>query len=213
MSAQDRDKDITVQLDDIVAQLRSSTGTLFGTLVVIACVAMYGWLVAPHVNYIKAVERYGPVVKTLVEEKMNLQESLVRRREMLDNFSQKFSEIQGMLYTSDQARTFFVEMDHMVSASNCYIEEARQLTSMSDTVKSDDEDEDPVFVDTIQARFSIIGYCDGLTTLLQRIRNAEHKIWIDTVDILVVNVDIGLLRCDLNVTIFVFRDKEAALNG
>ena len=164
-------------------------------------------------KYIRAVERYEPVVKTLVEEKKNLQETLVSRREMLNNFSQKFSEIQGMLYTSDQARTFFVEMVDMAVASNCYIDDIRQLTSWSDSVKSDEEDEDPVFVDTIQARFSIKGYYKGLVQLLQQIRKTEHKIWIDSVDIFVDQDQTSLLRCELSITIFVFRDKEAALNG
>jgi hypothetical protein len=104
-------------------------------------------------------------------------------------------------------------MVDMAVASQCYIDEIGQLTSWSDTVKSSEEDEDPVFVDTIQAQFSIKGYYKGLVQLLQRIREAKHKIWIDSVDIFVDKDQTSVLRCELSITIFVFRDKEAALNG
>ena len=56
-------------LTDNLAKLnRSSRNSIFAALIVIAGVAMYNWIVSPHVTYLYAAQKYDSAMDKIVEK-------------------------------------------------------------------------------------------------------------------------------------------------
>ena len=194
---------------DPLTKLRSSAWALFAALVVIAGVAMYRWIVSPHMTYLMAVERYEPVVNQVIQEKRTLRDTLEARRQMLDQMKGQFEDLQHRLFSPEQAHTFFSDLERMARDCSCVIDEVTRL----DTVGSGEKSKDPVFIETLRAKLTIMGYYSGMVRFVQRLESHERKIWLDSLDMVVMQTQDSLLRCDLVITIYVFKDKEAASHG
>jgi len=197
---------MNAQLGDL-KQLRSSTGTVFAVLVLILTVAMYGWIVAPHIAYLKAVQQYEPIVDNMVKEKTRLQSMLETRRKRLELIDMEFAEIRDILFTFDQAQGFFRNLGSMAEASNCDI---RMLDILTDKpVLVIGHPDDLVSVGTLDAEVSVVGYYDGLLTFIDHLQNNRRKIAIRSLQILVNRDEDIQLKCDVSLTLYIIQEREA----
>ena len=188
--------------------LRSSTGTLFGAMVVIVGIAMYGWIVAPHVAYLKAVQAYEPVVNNVNKERTRLEGMLKTRRERLDTINAEFSEIRKILFTFDQAQAFFQDLGKTAETYGCEIYRIDILTDEPKPVVG--RPGDAALVEAIQASVSIVGYFQGLVDFVQDLQHFEHEIRIGSLKMFVNRREDTQLKCDLTITVYVMQEREAA---
>jgi hypothetical protein len=97
----------------------STRGAMSVALVAILAVAMYGWLVSPHVGYLRAVQAYEPAVKEAAAQKEILDKTLRAKQQKLDAVHAELTELRAMLFTPEEARDFFGEMKRSAAKRRC----------------------------------------------------------------------------------------------
>ena len=105
----------------LVKANRSTRHAVSVSLIVIALLAMYSWLVAPHVAYLSVVQGYESVMTNL-KNKNNLINSKVKvKRKKLQELQEKSAQLQSTLFTSDKAREFFSDLQAISEQTDCMV--------------------------------------------------------------------------------------------
>ncbi|MCH8216494.1 MAG: hypothetical protein IH892_06945 [Planctomycetes bacterium] len=188
----------------------SQAGAVLMGLVLVAAVAMYSWIVAPHVDYLRAVQNYEPVLDDIAREKDELQDLVVRRREMLDQINKKLDDLSGTLFTYAQARDLPQEFAAVAEQYGCWV----TAVDLSDEPVSifGAEMGDMSIIDAVEAEVSVVGDYNGLTAFVKRVQGRDRKIWINSLTIRMLDDEGGRLECHLAMTIYVIEEKEAPSN-
>ena len=188
----------------------SQAGAVLMGLVLVAAVAMYSWIVAPHVDYLRAVQNYEPVLDDIAREKDELQDLVVRRREMLDQINKKLDDLSGTLFTYAQARDLPQEFAAVAEQYGCWV----TAVDLSDEPVSifGAEMGDMSIIDAVEAEVSVVGDYNGLTAFIKRVQGRDRKIWINSLTIRMLDDEGGRLECHLAMTIYVIEEKEAPSN-
>ena len=187
----------------------SSSGAVLIGLVLIWALAMYSWIVAPHVDYLRAVQKYEPVLDDIAREKDELQDMVVRRRETLDEINRQFDDLSDSLFTYVQARELPQELGASSEQYHCRV----TTVDLSDEPVSIFEGKiGDRSIDAMEAQVSVVGDYNGLTAFIRRVQGRDRKIWIHALTMSVLDDKGGRLACDMAMTIYVIQEKEASRN-
>ena len=184
----------------------SKSGVVLTGLVLIGAVGMYSWIVAPHVDYLRAVQKYEPVLDDIVKEKSELQDMLVVRREMLEKINTQFGDMSGTLFTYPQARELPQEFENVAEQYECSI---ATVDFSDEPVSIFGEDGSARPIDAVEAQVSLVGHYNGLTAFIKRMQEKDRKIWLHSLEMRVLEENGDRLACDLALTIYVIQEKEA----
>ena len=187
----------------------SSSGAVLAGLVLIGAVAMYSWIVAPHLNYLRAVQKYEPILDDIVKEKDALRNLLVRRRETLEKINKRFDGLAKSLFTYVQARELPQELGIVAERYDCSIVTVNLSDEPLSIFGAEGGDK---AIDAMEAQVSVVGDYNGLTSFINRLQERERKIWIHSLIMRVLGDHGGRLTCDLALTIYVIQEKEASSN-
>jgi len=192
---------------------QSSTNAVFTALVMIGTIAMYGWIVAPHVAYLKAVQEYEPILDSVVREKVHLQKLLANRRKILHDWNEKFMEISDLLFTEDQVRELFSALDVIAYKYGCTVSKVDRLSEPP--VKVIGEKGDSTVVESQFSSLRMIGPYNGIVDFIQGLQDNKYKIWIKSLEIHPVEPSSGSdqLVCTISIMIYVIIEKEVVLDG
>ena len=184
----------------------SSSGAALIGLVLIGAVAMYSWIVAPHVDYLRAVQKYEPVLDDIAREKDELQDMVVRRRETLDEINKHFDDLSDRLFTYVQARELPKELGAAAEQYHCRV----TTVDLSDEPVSIFEGKiGDRSIDAMEAQVSVVGDYNGLTAFIKRLQGRDRKIWIHSLTMSVLDDKGGRLVCDMAMTIYVIQETVA----
>ncbi len=187
----------------------SSSGAALIGLVLIGALAMYSWIVAPHVDYLRAVQKYEPVLDDIAREKDELQDMVVRRRETLDEINRHFDDLSDRLFTYVQARELPKDLGAAAEQYHCRV----TTVDLSDEPVSIFEGKiGDRSIDAMEAQVSVVGDYNGLTAFIKRLQGRDRKIWIHSLTMSVLDDKGGRLVCDMAMTIYVIQEKEASRN-
>jgi Tfp pilus assembly protein PilO len=196
--------------DNIVKFNNPSRNAIFSALILVAAIAMYNWMVAPHVNYLFAVQRYRPVVSSLAREKELIAKSLDTNNEKLQEIKQQFITAQNNLFTDTEAKNFFANLESTAIDAGC----ALQSLSFSTNKRTltFEKSQDALHIIANKARLSFTGSYDNIIALLNKFQTNPQKVWIDSFKLQISDIYSAMLRCDTTVTIYVAQNKEAIIN-
>ena len=186
-----------------------SSGVVLTGLVLIGALALYSWIVAPHVAYLRAVQKYEPILDDIVKEKDLLQDQLVRRRGMLEKINKQFDELSGTLFTYADARDLPQEFAAVAEQYECRI---ATVDFSDEPVPIFEEQTGDKLIDAVDAQVSVVGDYNGLTAFIKRLQESDRKIWIHSLTMRVLNDHGGQLTCDMALTIYVIQEKESPSN-
>jgi hypothetical protein len=195
-----------------IAKLNSpSRGAITAALILIAAVAMYNWMVAPHVNYLFAVQRYEPVVGSIAREKEIITKALERNKVKVQELTDELTSARNSLFSSAEAKIFFGNIEAFAKETDC------TLQSLSFTTRDRGiafvQSQDTLHIVARSASLSFTGSYDNIIALLNKLQNRLQKVWIDSIRLQIFDIQSAKLKCDTTVTIYVVQDKEAFLNG
>ncbi len=186
---------------------RSTRHSVSASLIVIALLAMYNWLVAPHAAYLSVVQGYESVMTNLVN-KNNLINSKVKvKRKKLQELQEKSAQLQSTLFTSDKAREFFSDLQAISEQTGCMV----QSLNMIKKNPKENQSEDTSGIVTSSAVLSVVGLYKDIPRLIQRLQARTQKVWIDSIKVLTVEYNSDRPRCDIVITICEIQDKGVTL--
>jgi hypothetical protein len=175
--------------------------------IVIVGVALYNWIVAPHVTYLQAVQRYEPVVDRIAREKASLNDLLIDRKKKLADLESQFSRIRPLLYTYEQARQLLSDLEEMAVEHKCSMTTVDIGSNRPMRIVGDEQES--LLVEGIDTSVTITGDYDGIMAFIGRLQTQQRKIWIRTLILELAGPETQKLRCRIDIGIYVIKEKEA----
>jgi len=203
-------------LIDSLAKLNStSRNAISAALVVIVAIAVYSWIVAPHVTYLSAVQRYESVVDDVVKKNKILSSAVRTKKKKLEQLHEQFAQLQGSLFMVDKAKEFFSDLQAISVQAGCTVYSLNLITSEQDA--QDGQAETTSGIVTKSAVLSVIGAYGDIVRLMESLQAREQKVWIDSVRMTSLDNASDQLKCDITITICTIpstsigtsQDKEA----
>jgi len=197
-------------LVDKLAKLnRSTRHTVSVSLIVIAALAMYNWLVTPHADYLSAAQGYESVMDNVVEKNKTISNIVNIKRKKLQELREKSAQLQSILFTPDQAREFFSDLQAVSEETGCVVYSLNLMTNKPSPKDRDSEDTSGIV--TKSAVLSVVGVYRNIAKLMERLQARTQKVWIDSVQVRTLDYSSDRPRCDITITICALTDKETAL--
>ena len=198
-------------LIDSLAKLNSvSRNTISAALVIIVIIAVYSWVVAPHVTHLLAVQRYESVVDEVLKKNKIISSAIRTKRKKLEKLGEQFSQLQSSLFMMNEAKEFFSDLQAISEQAGCMVYSLNLLTNEIKSKNSKPEDSSGIV--TKSAILSVIGVYGDIIKLIERLQAREQKVWIDSVKMSSLNDTSNQLKCDITITICTVLDQEVTSN-
>ena len=186
----------------------SSRNALSAALVLIAAVAMYRWLVAPHVTYLFAVQRYEPILQDVAQKKQNLRNSVTVKRKRLVDLEEEFSNVVGEFFTSEQAGAFFAEIPDIAGREGCPVSAVSfQPAQAGPTLRYGGK---VLVIRSRAASLTVTGQYNSVMALLGALGDRQQRVWVDSLRMELSDVTTGILRCTISISIHTIEDQEVS---
>ena len=191
----------------LVKANRSTRHAVSASLIVIALLAMYHWLVAPHVAYLSVVHGYESVMTNLVNKNRLIDSKVKVKKKKLQELQEQSAQLQSTLFTPDKAREFFSDLQAISEQTGCMV---NSLNMIKQNPK-EKQPEDTSGIVTRSAALSVVGLYKDIPRLIQRLQARTQKVWIDSIKVLTVEYNSDRPRCDITITICEIQDKVDTL--
>lgn len=194
-------------LIDSLAKLNSaSRNAISAALVIIVAIAAYNWIAAPHAAHLFAVQQYSRVIDDVVKKNKILSSAVRTKKKKLKQLHEQFTQLQSSLFTADQTKEFFSDLQAISEQADCTVCSLNLITSEGNC-------EDASGIVTKSSILSVIGAYGDIVRLMERLQAREQKVWIDSVRMTSLDDDSGQLKCDITITICIIQDKETMPHG
>lgn len=197
-------------VDNLTKLSRPSRNAVSASLILIAVLAMYNWIVAPRTNYLLAAQRYEFVMENMVKKNKTIDNRINIKKKKLQELLEQSAQLQSTLFTPDQAREFFSDLQAISEQTGCIVYSVNLITNKPNPIKYG-QLQDTAGIVTKSAVLSVVGVYKNITKLIERLQSRTQKVWIDSVKVQALNNNSDRPRCDITITICVLTDKEPAL--
>lgn len=186
----------------------SSRKAISVALVLIVAIAMYNWIVAPHVAYLRAVQRYEPVVVNIAKENTVIDVAVRTRKKKLEELHLQFEELRATLFTLQEVKEFFGGLQALCEEAGCPM---ISLNFLAEGRRPGFKNSESIAI-AKGATLRVVGGYDSIISLVKKLQDRTQKVWIDSLNMEVIDVDSGQLRCDITITVYAIRDNGAVFN-
>lgn len=196
-------------IDDLAKLNRSRRSAVSAALLIIAAIAMYNWTVAPHTTYLLAAQRYESAIDNIAKESKVISNKVKIKKKKLQQLREQFTELQSILFTSGKATEFFSDLQPISEQTGCIVHSLNFVTG--EPVLRGEESENALGIVANSAVLSVVGVYGNIIKLVERLQARTEKVWIDSVRMEVLGDNADPLKCDMTITIYTIKDKEATL--
>ena len=187
----------------------SSRNALSASLILIAVIAMYNWMVAPRASYLSAAERYGSTMENVIGKNRVVETRVRIMKKKLKELQEQAAQLQNTLFTPDKAKEFFSDLQAIAEETGCSVYSVNLVDSKQNAQPRLPGDTAGIVIKS--AVLSVVGSYKNITQLIRRLQSRTEKVWIDTINLRTVNYNSDQPRCDITITICTVADKEQAL--
>jgi len=187
----------------------SKSNVLPVALVVIGAIAMYNWMVRPHVSYLHAVQRLEPVVGQMADERDRICGTLDARLERLRAMRRELAEVRGGLFTRDELKGFIPDLQSLVEQTGCAVVMA-DFSDGTETRPARGAGSQAAEVKASRANLTVLGRYDQIITLLERLRSNRRKVYVDSCRLELSDARLGQLKCQLALTTYAVLESGEA---
>lgn len=184
----------------------SKRNALSIALVAICAAAMYNWILSPQVGYLRAVQRYQPVVDEMAKQTGKLGRTLDKKRQRLRSLQSEWTEMRDSLFTPAQAKGFLGSLQSFVEQSGCRVVTAD--FSGEARAEPSGKIKEAGGATAFLAAVTVVGAYDQIVALLERLQTNRPKVWVDSCGLKLSDVRTGRLECRLALTLYALGDKE-----
>jgi Tfp pilus assembly protein PilO len=194
-------------LIDSLTNLNSSTrNTVFGALIIIAAIAMYNWIVNPHINHLHAAQQYAAVVGKAEEKNKTAVREIKAKTKKLEKLYAQLAEVRGALSTPDEAKEFFSSLQDLAEETGCTVKSLNLATrEPSDNKRNQPKRTSGIVANS--ATLTVSGQYDDIIRLVEKLQNRAKRIWMDSFRIETVDSKSDLLKCDMTIIVYTAEEE------
>lgn len=175
-------------------------------LVIIGVLAMYSWVLSPHVGYLHAMQRFGSVVDRVAEEKDRICSTLDVKVSQWKTVQQELAELDQGVFTAEGAKAFVRGLLPLVEETGGVVVLA-DFTGNGKTNRIE-EPNAPMVIDVSHLSLIALGQPDQVSALLQRLGDNRPRIWIDSCQCDFSDGDSGQVECNLVLTLYAVENRK-----
>ena len=188
-----------------IKAIRSSRNVVFSALVVIEAIALFNWIVRPHVNYLRAAQICESVADKLAKKNQIISNNVTTRRKELKELEERFEHIHIKLFDPVKAKEFFSDIQAMAEETNCVIY-SLNFSPTDSALEAGQEVSSHITAN--HAILSAVGNYKDAVALINKLQGRSKQVWIDSISIEPVGNNSEQLKCDITVTIYMLHSKE-----
>lgn len=168
---------------------------------VIAAVALYNWVISPHVGYLHAMQRLEPVMGRMAETVDTVAGSLDEKLAKMRALRGELRQVEEGLFRPEESKSFFHDLQTLVETTGCVMTEAA-FTQGRDDKRSEDPNAVAI-VEAAHADMTVAGSYEEIVSLLQALQQVRRKTWVDSCHMTLADPRSGRLECRLSLTIYI----------
>jgi len=185
---------------------QSSRNAVFATFVLIAMIAAYNWIIAPHRNYLRASQQRESVTNHLTKKVQLVRNNLKIKTKQLERMEEQFSLIRSRFFDLDEARSFLSDIQTLTTQANCTLS-SMDFSPVKSQFKGTRSEADGG-ITANRAKLTIAGRYKNLVALIDKLQARPQWVLVDTISIASIPEDPGQLRCEASIMIYVIHDEE-----
>lgn len=176
-------------------------------LIVIGGLALYNWVLTPHLGYLHAMQKYGAVVDGVTQEKNRIADTLEVKVSQWHRLQRELAELEAGVFTADQAKTFVRSLLPLVEETGCAVVTA-DFTGGGKTTRLEDPNQ-TVVIEMSHLSLDALGQPAQVSTLLERLRDSRPRISIDSCRFDFPDGGSGPVECHLALTVYAVGNRKA----
>ena len=196
-------------IDNFAKLNHSSRNVVSAALIIAVAVAVYDWIVAPHAAYLFAAQRYESVIGNVAEKNKAIGDTVEAKKKQLQELRKQLARLQSELFTSDEAKEFFSDLQPICEQTGCTLYALNFITVELD--REDQQSEDSSAIVAKSTVLSVIGEYENIIKLVKRLQVRTQKVWISSVVMETISSDSPQIKCGITITVYTIRDKGAVL--
>ena len=196
-------------LTEKLAKLNNvSQHSISTALVIIFTIALYGWIVSPHVTNLYAAQRYENVVDDVVKKNNIFNSAIKAKKKKLGKLSEQLTQLRTGIFTIEEAKEFCSSNLQVISEqSSCKISSLNLITNDRNSKNKLSEVSSEIV--TKSAVLCFVGTYGNIVKFIDKLQLRPEKVWIDSFRMSRLEDNSGLLECEITITICNFQNKEA----
>jgi len=198
-----------VLIDNLAKLNRSSRSAVFAALIVIAAIATYKRIVAPHATYLFAAQQYESVLGNVVKKNKVIHNTVKVKKKKLEESREQFAQLKNTLFTPNEAKEFLSDLEDTAKETGCAVYSLN--FGASEPVPENKQNKDASSIYANRAMLSVTGVYDNIIRLVEKLQMRTQGVWIDSLKMKTLDGDFTQLKCDMTITIYTIQDKETAL--
>jgi hypothetical protein len=184
---------------------QSAKTVMSAVVIIVAGVAAYGWVVSPHVAYLRAVQKYEPVVEDVARQKIAVSGALGAKRRRLEAIRSELALLRTEFFTPVEAVTFFSGLKQLAEENGCTVD---FIDFTFDSGPRDEETSPGFSIAGHHASLSLIGQYSDLVAMFEQLQQRTQEVSIDSSWIELSDVRTGRLKGRIALTIWVITGEE-----
>ena len=182
-------------VNDLAKTSHSTRNATAASLIIIAAFAMYKWTVTPHAESLSSAKAYESIVDIRAKESRIIATRVEIKRKELEKLRGESAQLLSMLFTSEQAREFFSDIEVISEQTGCAVQSMNHVT---DQKKNEHEH---LGIRTRSAELSVVGLYRDVVRLIRRLQTRSQKVWLDSMELHTVDYTSDKIGCSLTITI------------
>lgn len=176
-------------------------------LIAIGALALYNWVLAPHLGYLHAMQKYGVVVDGVTQEKNRIADTLEAKVSQRRTLQRELAELEDGVFTADQAKAFARNLLPLVEETGSAVVRA-DFAGAGKTTRMEDPNQ-TVAIEISHLSLDALGQPEQVSALLERLRDHRPRISIDSCRFDFPDGGSGPVECHLAITIYAVGNRRA----
>jgi hypothetical protein len=189
-------------VNDLARTRRSIRHASSASLVIIAAFAMYNWTVPPHVHRLSSAKAYDDIMDIREKEQRIIATKVEIKRKELEKLRGRSEQLLGMLFTPDQAREFFSDIEVIAEQSGCAVHAINLLPDQKENKLGH------LGIRIRSAELTAVGLYRDVVKLIRRLQDRTQKVWFDSLQLKTIDYASDKIGCTLTITICQTVDKD-----
>jgi hypothetical protein len=186
----------------------SSRRAIAASLVLIAVIAIYNWVVAPHTGQLLAAQRYEDTLDQIARRNEAIEKTIEAKKQQLQELGESAGRLYSALFTPEKARGFFSDLQIMAEQAGC---EVQAINFVAGERRPGATSGEGAGVIAQKAIISVVGTYGNIIGLIERLQARTEKVWVDSVGMEVFEHSSARPRGNITMTIYTVQDKESDL--
>ncbi|MHC4325179.1 MAG: hypothetical protein ACYSUX_13020 [Planctomycetota bacterium] len=197
-------------MDKLIKSSPSSRVFASASTIAIVTLLTYSWIVTPQVNYLHAAQQQKAMSGNTEKRTISIKNQMHKSKAELTKLNQYIDEIRDGLFTPNEAKEFFGDLDLIAIQSGCNISSLTFMPARAVVPDAGSEHFSSIILKGAEVTFE--GQYETILKFLETLSGYRQRISIGNLLIKPNPNNVEDLLCSMTFTIYLIENKETISN-